>query len=245
MILTAFKREVDIFSIPPKILSTFSLSAFKVIIEEWGVFGFFHNSIIISLTATIITVFVGALAGYALARLEFKNKRFFTLQILGVKLIPPIIGSISLFLMGKVLGLFNTHLYLILVYSAFNLPMAIWMMTSFISEIPISIEESARVDGCSEYSIFYRIVLPLILPGLAAVFMIIFVFCWNEFLFANILTSYETKTLPVIAASAIKPRGVSWGPASACGTLLMIPALVVVFLAQKYLVRGLTFGSIK
>ncbi len=245
MILTAFKRRIDIFSIPPKFLFNPTLDNFTLIIRQWGIFHFFKNSILISLVATIITVFVGTMGGYALARLEFKNKQLFAIELLTVRVIPPIIASISLFLLGKQLGLLNTHLYLILIYATFNLPMAIWMTGSFISEIPSAIEESALVDGCTKYAVFYRIILPLILPGLAATFMIIFVFCWNEFLFANILTSYETKTLTVVAASAVKPRGVVWGAAASSGVILSIPPLAVCFLAGKYLVRGLTFGAIR
>ena len=245
MILTAFKQKAEVFSTPPKFLFNPTLYHFRLIIEEWGVLHCLYNSILISLVATTITVFVGTLAGYALVRFEFKNKELLALELLSVRVIPPIISGIALFLIGKALGLLNTHFYLILIYTVFNLPMVVWITASFISDIPIAIEESALIDGCTKYSVFQKIVLPLILPGLSAAFMITFIFCWNEFLFANIITSYETKTLPVLAAFSVRSRQTLWGAAAACGILLSMPPLIVCFLVGKYLVRGLTFGAVR
>jgi len=245
MLFTAFKPRTDIFSTPPKFLFPPTLYHFRLVIEEWGVLHFLYNSVLVSLGATTVTVLVGTLAGYALARFEFKNKNLLALELLTVRVIPPIIPGIALFLIGKVLGLLNTHFYLILIYTVFNLPMVIWITASFISDIPVAIEESALIDGCTKYSAFQKIVLPLIFPGLSAAFMITLTFCWNEFIFANILTSYETKTLPVLAAFSIRSRSTLWGAAAACGTILCVPPLIAFFVAGKYLVRGLTLGAVR
>jgi multiple sugar transport system permease protein len=245
MATNAFKSPLDIFAIPPKFLFAPTMANFRMIIAEWGILHYLHSSLIIGLSATILTVLIGTMGGYGLARFEFKNKDLLAMQLVGLKIVPPIIAVISLYLMSKGLGLYNTHLYLILIYTTFNLPMAVWLMRSFISDVPVAIEESAEVDGCSNYSVLRRITLPLILPALAATFMITFIFCWNEFLFANVLTAYETKTLPVIAAAAVKPREVEWGAASAAGLVMFVPALFVCLFIGRYLVRGLTFGAVK
>jgi multiple sugar transport system permease protein len=118
-------------------------------------------------------------------------------------------------------------------------------MRVFIQEIPQSIEEAALIDGCSHFQAFWRITLPLLLPGLAATMVIVFMFAWNEFLLASILTSREAKTLPVIAANAIKPKAISFGLASAAGVLMSLPVVVLVLMMQRYLVRGLTLGAVK
>ena len=119
------------------------------------------------------------------------------------------------------------------------------MMAGFLKEVPVAIEESALIDGCTRLGVFTKICLPLILPGLVATGIICAIFAWNEFMFANILTVRETKTLPVIAAMSMKHYSIAWGAAAAAGVICSIPAIILGILAQKYLVRGLTFGAVK
>ncbi|WP_292097801.1 carbohydrate ABC transporter permease, partial [Mesorhizobium sp.] len=179
----------------------------------------------------------------ALARFDVKNKNFIAFEVLSIRMLPPMVSVIPLFIIAKQLGIFDTPWLLIAVYTLNGLPFVVWVMRVFIQEIPQSIEEAALIDGCSRFECFWRVTLPLLLPGLAATMVIIFMFAWNEFLLASILTSSAARTLPVIAASSIKAKAISWGLGSAAGVLMSLPVVVLVLLMQKYLVRGLTLGA--
>ncbi|HNB26388.1 MAG TPA: carbohydrate ABC transporter permease, partial [Alphaproteobacteria bacterium] len=213
--------------------------------EEMNAWDAFLNSALIVGLATSFAMMAGTLAAYALARFDIKNKDFIAFEILSIRMLPPIVSVIPLFMIAKQLGVFDTPWLLIAVYTLNGLPFVVWIMRVFIQEIPQSIEEAALIDGCSRFECFWRVTLPLLLPGLAATMVIIFMFAWNEYLLASILTSKDARTLPVIAASAIKPKAISWGLASAAGVLMSVPVVVLVLMMQRYLVRGLTLGAVK
>jgi multiple sugar transport system permease protein len=160
-------------------------------------------------------------------------------------MVPPIATAIPVYVIALKFGLFNTYWALVLVNAVFNVPLVIWVLRVFIEELPASIEEAALVDGCSRWRVLWSISFPLILPGITAVTILTAIFVWNEFLFANILTGPETKTLPVVVALSIQPRGVAWGVAAAGGTLVSLPIVLLLIIIQRYLVRGLTFGVVK
>lgn len=203
------------------------------------------NSAIIVGIATCLAMICGTLAAYALARFSIKGKNVIAFEILSVRMLPPIVTVIPYFILARQLGLFDTHVLLIAIYTLSGLPFVVWVMRVFIQDIPTSIEEAALVDGCSRYQGFVYVTLPLLLPGLAATVVIVFMFAWNEYLFASLLTSTNAKTLPVIAANAIKPKAISWGLACAAGVLMSFPVVILVMVMQRYLVRGLTFGAVK
>ena len=203
------------------------------------------NSFFIVTISTLLAMTMGTMAAYALARFSFKGKETFALELLSIRMLPGIVSVIPLFIIARSLGVFDTPWLLIAIYALNGLPFVVWVMRVFIQDVPKSIEEAAMIDGCGRYEIFFRITLPLVLPGLAAVVVIVFMFSWNEYLFASMLTSSEAKTLPVLAANAIKPKAISWGLSSAAAVVMSLPVILLVLSAQRYLVRGLTLGAVK
>jgi multiple sugar transport system permease protein len=245
MTTSSLKTDADISTYPPVWTFKPTLHSFTQLFKELDVMDALINSAIIVGISTCLAMIAGTLAAYSLARFDIKNKNFIAFEVLSIRMLPPMVSVIPLFMIAKALGIFDTPWLLIAVYTLNGLPFVVWVMRVFIQEIPQSIEEAALIDGCGRFECFWRVTLPLLLPGLAATMVIIFMFSWNEYLLASILTSADAKTLPVIAASAIKPKAISWGLASAAGVLMSLPVVVLVLLMQKYLVRGLTLGAVK
>ncbi|MCL5985601.1 MAG: carbohydrate ABC transporter permease, partial [Actinobacteria bacterium] len=165
--------------------------------------------------------------------------------VLIVRIFPPIVTALPYFMIITRLKLYDTHISLIITYVSYSLPFVIWLMLGFFQELPRDIEKAAIVDGCSLWQRFYRITLPISLPGVAVTAIFCFIMAWNEFLFASVLTSRNSKTVPVIISSYISDRHFDWGSMSATGSLLVIPIIIVALFTQRYLVRGLTFGAVK
>lgn len=245
MVLSAFKSKPDLIAIPPKVIFTPTLENFAGLIDDFHILPALWNSIVVVLMATTLAVVLGSLAAYALARFRFRGRDAIALDLLAIRMVPPIAAAIPVYLIALQTGLFNTYWVLALVNAVFNVPLVVWVLRVFVEELPVSIEESALVDGCSRLRILWSITLPLVAPGLVAVTILTAIFVWNEFLFANILTGPETKTLPVVVALSIQPRGVAWGIAAAGGALISLPIVIPLILIQRYLVRGLTFGVVK
>lgn len=223
----------------------FTLTHFRALFEQLDAATAILNSIIIVGLSTACAMIFGSLAALAIARFPLPGKTALALEILSVRMFPPIVSAIPFFLIAKDLGLFDTHLALILIYILSGLPFVVWIMNVFIRDVPKSIEEAALIDGCSPIEAFVRVTVPILLPGIAATVVIVVMFAWNEYLFASLLTSSKAKTLPVIAAQALKPKAIDWGLASAAGVLMSAPIAIVAMFLQKYLVRGLTFGAVK
>lgn len=244
---TAFQNTIDVYHIPPLWLpSNNGISNFMDFVKKGG-FGSIRNSIIVSSISTLIVVFVGSLTGYSFSRFK-TGGNFLPFWILSQRMLPPIIFIIPLFLIFKTLELVNTYQGLILAYTAFNLPYAVWMMRGFFDELPLEIEEAAMIDGCSRIGRFWRIAFPLATPGIVATFIFCFILAWNEFLFALILMrSRGMFTLPVTEYSFYfgGGSGFMFGPASMQAMIAIVPIIILSVYIQKYLVRGLTFGAVK
>jgi len=203
------------------------------------------NSLIVCLSATFFSVIFGSLAGYGLARYQIKGKNTVLMWILSIRMFPPIAAIIPFFLLYKELGLIDTRLGLVIAYSGFNLPFAVWIMHGFFLEIPRELDESALIDGCSPWRAFITIALPLAAPGLVATAIFAMLFSWNEFMFALILSRSRSQTMPVGIMGFITHRGVIWGEIMAAASVIMLPMVAFTLFAQKYLVRGLTLGAVK
>jgi multiple sugar transport system permease protein len=173
------------------------------------------------------------------------GEKHIALWILSLRFLPPIAVAIPFYLQWQELGLLDTHLGLILVYVAFNLPFAIWLLRGFLADVPRELEEAAMLDGLSRLAIIWRIVVPVILPGVASTAMFTFVFTWNEYLMALMLTSVTSVTVPVTIAKFVMPYTILWGDLSAAVVIQLVPMLVVVFLLQRHIVRGMTLGAVK
>ena len=208
---------------------------------------FLRNSLIVAVASTFLTTIMGAMAAYALSKtyIAFWIRRALMLWILVTRIFPPITTAIPYYVIIKNLGLADTYAALIITYVSYGLPFVIWLMLGFFQDLPADIEKAAIVDGCSMWQRFRQVVLPLTLPGLAVTAIFAFIYSWNEFLYASILTSFTAKTLPVVISTFISDQYLRWGEMSAMGSMMIIPVMIFALATQKYLVRGLTFGAVK
>src|SRR6185503_15169681 len=209
----------------------------------------FENSILMSIGASVLAIVIGSLAGYGLCRFEYKfgpwrNKdiSFFFLSQL---ILPPVVLAMPFLVLYKELALLDTRVGLILVYALMVLPIVIWIMRDQFASIPIELEEAALVDGLSTWGAFFRIVLPIALPGMVAAFILSVVLCWNEYFFAALLTSTSAKTLPVMVASQTGSQGISWWSMAALATAAIAPLVIIGIFLERYIVKGLTAGAVK
>jgi len=248
LISTSFKHEKDMQTSPPIIFpAKYTVEHYIDIFTKSGIGGFLANSLIVALSTTFLAVLFGALGAYSLAKTYIgpKIRNAFLIGVLVVRIFPPVVTSMPYFLIITKLGLYDTQISMIITYVAYCIPFVIWLMLGFFQEMPQEIEKAAIVDGCSIWQRFYRVTLPLTLPGLATTSVFCFIMAWNEFLYASVLTSKNAKTLPVIVASFISDQRIQWGAMTAIGVLMVIPVLIFAIFTQKYLVRGLTFGAVK
>ena len=248
MVLTSLKSNREITqdsSLFPEVLTLENyVSLFSG--REFG--AYLTNSIIVTAASVAIALALGTMAAYALARFRLRAgmHRYVGFSLLIVRLLPPVVIIIPIFLVAQQFGLLNTRLSLIIIYAAFNVTIVVWMMESFFREIPVDLEEAAMVDGDTRFTAFRRIVLPLAAPGLVATGIFTAITTYNEFLFALVLTSTPTaETMPVGAATLIGRINIDTGAMSAAGVIGALPIVVFSIFVQKHLVRGLTMGAVK
>lgn len=245
LFLTSIKTELDALSFPPKWIFQPTLENYKQIFQLSPFMKYLLNSLIVASLNTGAVLILGSLAAYSLARFKFKGADNIAFWILSVRMMPPVAAIIPIYIIMRNLRLLDTHWSLVITYLTFNLPFAVWLLRSFFREIPREIEESALVDGCSDFGAFRKIALPLAAPGLAATGILTFIFSWNEFLFALILTGNKAVTLPVGIIGYMKETGINWGYMTAGGVLALIPVIVFTIVVQKHLVKGLTMGAMR
>ena len=254
-ILTSLKPARQTFALPPVFMFMPTLESYLALFGRRADLGYravdinfwfyMRNSLVAAVGSTLLTLGVSSLAAYGLSRFYFRGKRLITFAIISTRMLPPIGAVVPLFLVMHEANLLDTHIGLILVYTAFNIPLAVWMLRGFMDELPKELDEAALIDGCSRFGVAARIILPLIGPGLGATAVFSFLLCWNDFAIAFVLTSRAATTLPVIVLSFIVEEGVMWGQMSAAVTCAMLPAVVLLVLAQRHMVKGLTMGAVK
>ena len=214
-----------------------------------SVLGPLGNSLIISSVATAVSVFVGSLSGYALARfrlkLGFMRNDDIAFFIVSQRIMPPVVVVLAFFLGYKYLHLLDSLLGMIIIYTGFSIPLATWFMRSYFKQLPVEVEEAAYIDGDSRLTAFIRIALPLTLPGLIATSLLTFAFIWNEFLFAVVLTSDRATTLPIMIAVQQGQQGTNWWNICAISLISIAPMVVAATILQRHLVTGLLGGAIK
>lgn len=245
IIITSLKSRVDALAIPPVWIFKPSFQSYSEIFSLYNFFAYFLNSLIVATFGTLAALLLGVPAAYSLARHTFRGQSNLSFWILSIRMTPPVAVIIPLFIFFRTLHLLDTHLGLVIVYLSFNLPFVVWMMRSFFQDLPVELEECAMVDGCSRFGAFLRVALPLAAPGLAAAAIFTFLFTWNEFLFALILTGRNAQTMPVAVQLFMRETGINWGHMTAAAVVMMIPMVAFTLFVQRYLVRGLTFGAIK
>ena len=248
LVTNSFKREIDYLAYPPAIIPpAWTLEGYRVLFEQQDLGHYFANSVIVTVTSTALAVFIGALAAYSLARARFpfRLNGILAFWMLLTRMYPAIATAIPYFLIMRDLRLLDTLPALIVTYTAFNLPFVIWLLIGFYEELPIELERAAMIDGCSVWTRFRKIVLPLSAPALVATAILSAVLAWNEFLFAVMLTRVNAKTLPVVMSGFITDKGTQWDQMTALGVITVLPVLAFALAVQRYLVRGLTLGAVK
>jgi multiple sugar transport system permease protein len=203
------------------------------------------NSMIIAFFSTAAAVILGVLAAYAFSRFRVRATADWQFFILSTRMLPPVVVTIPIFLMYRTLGLFDTHIGMILLYTVFNLSLSVWLLKGFIDEIPREYEEAALVDGYSRWQAFTRIVLPQAITGIAATTVFCLIFAWNEYAFALMLTSETARTAPPSIPTVLGTAGIEWAAIAAGSLLFLIPVVIVTFALRNYLLRGITFGALR
>jgi multiple sugar transport system permease protein len=249
MLTISLKTDADQLASPPQwFLFAPTLEHYRDAFMTRSFGSYLITSTIVATLSTLCAVVIGTLAAYALTRFQMPSRmnRRLSLWILSTRMFPPIVTIVPLFLMMRDLRLINTIPALVIVYTAFNLPFVVWMMRGFFNEIPREMEEAAFVDGDTRLGALRHIVLPLVTPGLAATAVFCLIICWNEFLFASVLTQTEAAmTLPIGIAGRVTQYEIKWGVMSAAGVVSMLPILIFALSVQRYLVRGLSLGAVK
>lgn len=245
MIATGFKTGNQAFSNSTSFFFKPSLDNYREVLFKSD----FKSAIMTSLRAVsisvVFTVLLASGIAYPMARYPSKGMNRLSSWIISLRIVPPIVTIIPLFLLLRTIKLTGSIWSLVLVYMFMNMPLAVWLLRGFFKEVPREIEEAAEIDGLDSKRIFFKIVLPLSAPGVVATGLLSFVFAWNDFLFANILSGATTRTATVGLTEFVTPVGTAWTTIMAAGTLVVIPVWIAALFAQKYLVRGLTMGSVK
>lgn len=242
LVQIAFRPAEAVFD--DALLFTPTLDGFRALLQG-SFLKSFGNSLVVSTLSTVLSLAIGVPAAYVLTRWRFTARRQVALWILVTRMAPPIAFTIPFFLAYRWLGLLDTVWGLALVYLTFNLAIVIWLMQTFFAAVPESLEQAAYIDGCGVWQAFWRIALPLTAPGLAATAVLCFIFSWNDFFYALILTRTNAITAPVAIVNFLQYEGWEWTKIAAGGTLVMFPVVIFTILVRKYLVRGLTAGGVK
>lgn len=247
VVLSSLKQPRQIFEVPPSLIFTPTLDNYRRLWEVWP--GFYQNvtnSIIITIGATLLTIAVSASAGYVYARYMSRGLAVSAFFMVVVRMLPPIIVTLPLFPVVNWLNLNDTHILLILLYATFFVSLSTWIMRAFIAQIPVELEEAAIIDGATLRDRFFKVVLPLAAQGIVASAVFVLVFAWNEYIFAVIFTTRDAKTTPLIIAEILSTaEGVEWGVLFAAATVQLVPILLLVVLLQRFIIAGLTAGSVK
>ncbi|HEY0493927.1 MAG TPA: carbohydrate ABC transporter permease [Candidatus Dormibacteraeota bacterium] len=244
MVLEGFKEETQAASIPPTIFFTPTLSAYQEVLSR-DFPPFFINSAIATIFSTFLVIVLGLPAAYALAIRPVKKTRDVLFFFISTRFLPFAASLVPLYILARNLHLLDNILALIIIYTTINLPLGVWLLRSFLLEIPNDLFEAARVDGAGLYDELVRIILPVVTPGLAATALICLIFSWNEFFYAVNLTSSIAATSPIFLVGFISGRGLFYAKLSAAATLASLPVLLAGFVAQRQLIRGLTMGAVK
>jgi multiple sugar transport system permease protein len=247
MLSTSVKNDQEIFTVPPRwIPEQITFDSFSRIWTDYPFTHYFFNSFLVVSSATLISLAFSCLAGYGASRFHFKGKGVFLTFLLVTQMFPSIMLLIPFYKIIQSLGLVNTYIGLIFTYISFTIPFCSWMMMGYFQSIPKELDEAAAIDGCSRFRIFWQIIFPLSLPGVAATAIYSFIVGWNEYMFALVLTQSETmKTVPVGIGQMIGQYKIMWNDMMAASLVATIPLLIIFLFFQKYLISSLTAGSVK
>ncbi len=246
-LLTSFKSIAEISSIPAVWFpSEPHLDYYVNVFTRHPFLRYLLNSFIVASLTTVLSLLIGASAGYALGRLRFRGKTPILMVILGVSMFPPIANLSPLYLFLKNVGLLNTYAGLVIPYITFALPLAVWLMTNYFSQLPRDFEEAAALDGCGRMRTYFSVMLPLVTPGLFSTGLLVFINSWNEYIYAlTFMTQREMLTVPVGIALLPSNYELPWGDISAATVVVTLPLIVLVLIFQRRIISGLTAGGVK
>ncbi len=244
MVLTAFKPETAAYSYPPKFTFSPTLSEFRSVFSR-GIAPFLENSLFATLVSTLLVLVLALPAAYALSIRPVGKWRDSLFFFISTKMLPIVAAIVPIYIVARDVHLLDNVYALVLLYAAMNLPIAVWMLRSFMLEVPGEVLEAARIDGASLFREITRVIMPIIMPGIAASALICIIFAWNEFFFAVNLTSTVAATMPVFLVGFITSEGLFWAQLSAAATVASVPIIIIGWIAQKQLVRGLSMGALK
>ncbi|MCX7380413.1 MAG: carbohydrate ABC transporter permease [Alphaproteobacteria bacterium] len=247
MLITSIKQQRDIFTTPPKIIFAPTLDTYVAYLTNNDLPERMLNTLIVAGGAGVISIVAGAMAGYALARVKLRGATTIGVLILLSRGVPPIALAVPMFLVARAMGLLDKHITLILAYCTFLIPYVMWLMRGFFKALPEELEEAAKIDGCTRFGAFFRIIVPISLPGLLSTLIFSIILAWEELLFALVLTNRAASTVPVVISGIAGDtvNGANWGALTAVGTMTVIPVVIFALLVQKWLIQGLADGATK
>ncbi|MGV9669628.1 MULTISPECIES: carbohydrate ABC transporter permease [unclassified Gordonia (in: high G+C Gram-positive bacteria)] len=244
MVLTAFKQESDAATNPPTFIFTPTLQQFRDVFDA-GIGTPLLNSLFATIASTILVLVLGVPAAFALSLRPVRKTKDALFFFISTKMLPIVAAIIPLYVIVGKMGMLDNIWTLVILYTAMNLPIAVWMMRSFFLEVPGELLEAASIDGASLWTSVREVILPLISPGIAATALICVIFSWNEFFFAVNMTAVNAQTMPVFLTGFMSGQGLYWAQLSAASVLAALPVVICGWIAQNKLVRGLSFGAIK
>jgi multiple sugar transport system permease protein len=243
-LLTSLKPTSLAFAMPPVWVFSPTIESFLALFRRYDITKYIVNSVLVACGATLIAVVSGSLAAYSSARYR-TGGRLFLVFILVTQLVPPIVIALPIYLVFQSARLIDTRWALLLAYPTFGLPFTVWLLRQFFQEIPFELEEAAWIDGATRFGGFWRVALPLAWPGIITAAIFNFLFSWNEFLYALVLTVDKAETVTIGAANFITVDAILWGEVTAITALIILPPLAFVLAVRKNIVRGLTLGAVK
>jgi len=243
MILITFKSDAEMYTTTFQFHPT--LYNYKEVLLRTDYFKAFLDNIIVSSGAVLVSILVGVPAAYALARYKFKGKEDLAFTILSFRFAPEILVILPLFMIYQALGIYDTYFGLIWVYQLITMPLLIWVVRGYFEDINVEIEQAAQLDGYPWYTVFLKILLPLIKPGLVAAGLLAFIFAWNSFTFPLLLSGFRIETVTVASLKYIASDTVHYGQMAVAATVAALPEVILALLIQRHLVRGLSFGAVK
>jgi trehalose/maltose transport system permease protein len=245
-VITSLKPDAELTQLPPFLPVHPTLDHFRAVFASTAFARIIANSAVVASCATLLSIGIGSLAAFGLAKLTLRFKGLIMLFVLTASMFPPIATVSPLYLIIRFLGLRDTWWALILTYTSFSLPLSVWVLTHFYRQVPDELYHASRVDGCGPLQSFLRIMLPLAAPGIFTAAVLVFIFCWNEFLFALTFTTTDhARTIPVAIALFPGVHEMPWGDIAAASVVATIPLVVLVFLFQRRIIEGLTAGAVK
>lgn len=235
----------DLATLPPSLVFRPDFASYSEVFSNTDFLRYLRNSMIAATSSSLISLAIGLPAAYGFARFKFRGRQFFSLSVLFLHVMPPIAMILPFFMIFTRLGLTDSLIGLTIAHSLITLPLSVWLLRGFVARVPVELEEAAMVDGSGRFATLWRVIVPVLAPGLAATAVLTFLYSWNDYIYALTLTGLDSRTLPVLLTGFISDRAMLWDRLASAGTLVLLPPLLFGVLVQRHLVEGLAAGAVK